>query len=336
VKNKRFWGLSQIILLILLLVITTLPAGGKSAPTTEKTYKIGITQIATHPSLDAARTGFIDQMAEEGFIEGENVEYDYRNAERDMTLAATIAQKFISGPVDLIFSITTPSTQACVAADKNKEIPIVFGLVTDPVAAGLVESWERPGGYVTGISDWTEMAPHLELILEVCPYVKRLGTIYNPGEINSLVQIAELKKAAPDFGITEIVEASAAGATEVIPATESLMGRADAIWIPTDNTIGTALEAVIKVCEQHKVALFIANPSHVERGVIGAVGINPYSLGKEDAKIAARILRGEKPADIPVKKCPVTDLYLNPSAAERMGVTIPQSALDKATKIVGE
>ena len=146
----------------------------------------------------------------------------------------------------------------------------------------------------------------------------------------------ELENAAPEFGITDIFEATVAGTTEVITAAQSLMGRVDAIWIPTDNTVGTALEAVVKVCEDNGVPVFIANPSHVGRGVVAAIGIDPYFLGREAGKIAARVLRGENPADIPVKKCPLSDLRVDLLAAEKMGVTVPQSVLDRATEIVGE
>ena len=299
-------------------------------------YKIGIAQFVTAPSLDACRQGFIDQMAEEGFIDGENVSYDYLNAEKDMSVVSTIAQKFVSEPVDLIFAITTPSSQACSAAAEGTEIPIVFGCVTDPLAAGIIESWQQPGGNTSGVSDWTEIAPQLELIMEICPDVKKLGTIYNSGEINSVVQVDELRQAAGDFGITDIVEVNASTTAEVITAAESIINRVDAIWIATDSTAGVALEAIVKVCENNKVPLFIANPAHIGRGVIAAIGIDPYYLGRESGKIASRALRGEDIGNISVDKCPLTDLAVDLAAAERMGVSIPQSVLDRASTILNE
>jgi len=300
----------------------------------EKVYKVGITQIVTHPALDANRQGFIDQMAEEGFIEGENIEYDYSNPEGDMSVAATIAQKFVSEKVDLILSIATPTTQACAQATEGTGIPVVFGAMTDPVAAGVVASWDKPGGNVTGISDWADVGTQVKLVVDIVPNVKKLGTIYNAGEVNSVVQIDELKKAAPDLGITEIVEATVATSADVLAAAQSLMGRVDAIWVPTDNTVVSAFEAVVKVCEDNQIPLFAADTATVERGAIGTPGIDYYFLGRESGKIAARVLKGEDPANIAIKKCDMTDLYLNPSAAERMGVTIPDAILKKATNIV--
>jgi putative tryptophan/tyrosine transport system substrate-binding protein len=330
-KNKSY-GLVIGILLVLVLGLT-LPL--LSACGSKATYKIGITQIVTHPALDANRQGFIDQLTAEGFIEGEDVVYDVRNAEGDMTIAAAIGQQFVSEKVKLILAIATPSAQACVQAAKNTNVPIVFGSVTDPVAAGLVDSWDNPGDDVTGISDWADVDTQIQLILDIVPTVKKLGVVYNAGEVNSVVQVNDLKNVAPSLGITSVIEATAATTADVMTAAQSLVGRVDAIWVPTDNTVVAAFEAVVKVCEDNEIPLFAADTATVERGAIGTPGIDYYELGKECGQVAARILRGENPADIPVAKVQMTELWLNPSAAERMGVTIPQSVLDEATNIVG-
>ena len=322
------------ILGLCLVSLLTAPCTGFAAG--KEKIHIGITQIVTHPALDANRQGFIDQMEKEGFVQGEDVVYDFRNPEGDMSLAASIAQKFVSAKVDLILAIATPTAQACVNAVKNTDIPVVFGSVTDPVAAGLVDSWDEPGGQVTGISDWADVGTQLELILDIVPEVKNLGVIYNSGETNSKVQVEEAKKVAPDLGIEKVVEANAATSADVLSAAQSLMGRVDAVWVPTDNTVVSAFEAVVKVCEDNQVPAFAADTATVKRGAIGTPGIDYYVLGQEDGKIAAKILRGTPPAEIPVQKVPMTDLILNPTAAERMGVTIPESVLSRASKIVNE
>jgi len=322
-KKNGQWPLISIIFLAFALIML-LPATG----TCEKVYTIGITQIVTHPALDANRKGFIDQLAKEGFEEGKNVKYIFNNPEGDMSLAASIAQKFVAQKVDLILSIATPTTQACAKAVRGTDIPIVFGSLTDPVAADVVN--------ITGVSDWADVGTQIKLVKETCPDVKRLGVVYNAGETNSIVQVKELKKAAPDLGIDKVVEASAATTGDVLVAGRSLIGRVDAIWVPTDNTIVSAFEALVKVCEDNNIPLFAADTATVDRGAIGTPGINYYVLGVECGKLAARILKGEKPANIAVQKCAMTDLYLNPSAAERFGVTIPESVMKKATKIVEE
>jgi putative ABC transport system substrate-binding protein len=331
-KKKGFGIFVTVTCLVLALAIAMPLIAGCEA----KQYKIGITQIATHPALDANRQGFIDQMAEEGYVEGENVEYDYSTPEGDMSIAATIAQKFVSDKVDLILAIATPSAQACVEAIEGTDIPLVFGSVTDPLPAGLVDSWESPGGSVTGISDWADVGTQIQLIIDIVPSVTKLGVVYNAGEVNSVIQVDELKKVADSLGIEEIEEATAASTADVLTAAQSLVGRVDAIWIPTDNTVVSAFESVAKICEDNEIPLFAADVATVERGAIGTPGLDYYQLGRECGIVAARILEGESPADIPVKKVDMTDLYLNPAAAARMGVTIPADVLERATQIVEE
>jgi len=318
-------------LCVFLLVLALIPGVGLAG---EKVYKIGISTIATHPALDAARKGFIDEMAAQGFEDGKNVAYELTNAEGDMSLAASIAKKFVSQKKDMILAITTPISQACVAAAKNTDIPIVFNSVTDPVAAGIVASWEKPGGLVTGASDWMDVEHQVRLMKEIYPSVKKVGVIFNAGEVNSQVQVGELKKAVAKLGIEKVVEANVATTADVLLTTKSLVGRVDAIWFPTDNVVVAALEAVVKVCEDNQIPLFGSDPNQVQRGVIACSGVSMYDVGRESGKMAARILNGEKPADIPVTKGVMSELAVNPSAARRMGVTIPETVMAKATEVV--
>ncbi len=338
VKMKKLWVLLASIGLISVIALAIPLLGGCNAgmPGGKKVYKIGITQIVTHPALDANRQGFIDQLAEEGFVEGDNVAYDSRNAEGDMTLAATIANSFVADRSDLILAIATPTAQACVEAAKATNTPIVFGSVTDPVAARLVDSWDSPGGNVTGISDWADVGAQIQLVADIVPDVAVIGTIYNAGEVNSVGQVDELKNVAPGLGVTEVVDATAASSADVLTAAQSMVGRVDVIWVPTDNTVVSAFEAVVSVCEENQIPLFAADTATVERGSIGTPGLNYYDLGVECGKVAAQILNGADPASIAVKKAPMTALYLNTAAAERLGVTIPQSVLDRATEVLAE
>lgn len=327
----KFGCIVGIAVLVGLFLVQSASAGESES---ERMYTIGITQIVTHPALDANRKGFMDQMEQEGFVQGENVKYDIRNAEGDMSLASSIAQKFVSKEVDLILSIATPTTQACVNKVKGTEIPVVFGSVTDPVSAGLVDSWDHPGGNVTGVSDWADVGAQVELITDVVSEVKSLGVVYNSGETNSKVQVQQLKEVTPEYGIDTVKEASVAASANIMTSAQSLMGRVDAVWVPTDNTVVSGFEALVKVCEDNNVPLFAADTATVKRGAIGTPGIDYYELGQQDAKLAARILRGGNPGEMPVQRMEMNKLYLNPSAAERMGVTIPQSVLDRATDIV--
>jgi putative ABC transport system substrate-binding protein len=323
----------RIIIVLLAFMFIGVPLSNTFA---QEVYQIGITQIISHPAIDECRKGFIEQMVKEGYKEGTNVQYDFRNAEGDMSLVASIAKKFVADKKDLIFSISTPSTQGCVAATKGTNIPVIFGAMTDPVAAKVVNSWDKPGGNCTGASDWADIEPQLKLLKEVSPNVKKLGTIYNAGETNSVVQVRDLKRAAPDFGITEVIEATAATTADVHAAANSLVGRVDAIWISTDNTVVSSFGSVLKIAEQNKIPVFGADESMTKLGAICSTGFSYYSLGVEAAKMASRVLKGAKPADIPVAKAKLSDIYVNRKAAERMGVTIPKSVLDKTTKFLGD
>ena len=328
-KRKNLWVWVGFFCFVLVLTVMV-PGTGLCAG---KVYKIGIAQFLSVPPLDQARKGFIDALAKEGFVEGKNVEYDVDNPETDMSVTATIAKKFASQKKDLILAITTPMSQACVAATEDTNIPIIFSCVTDPLAAGIVNSWEKPGGRVTGASDWMDVGEQVKLGLEITPGVKKLGTIYNAGETNSRVQVKELKKAAAKLGF-KVVEANASSSADVMAAAKSLMGRVDAIWLPTDNVVVGSLEAVVKVCEDNKVPLFGSDVHQVKRGSIVSPGLDFYQVGMVTGRMAARVLKGESPGNIPVAKGVMGQLWVNPGAAERMGVKIPQSLLKKATRII--
>jgi putative ABC transport system substrate-binding protein len=320
-------------ILCLALVLTGLPFTSGCAPAGEKVYKVCITQIATHPDLDTNRQGIIDAMAEKGFIEGENVEFIIQNPEGDMSVAASIADYFVSLEPDIIQAITTPSAQTVVAAAEGTNIPIIFSSVTDPVTAGLVPSWQQAAPNVTGVSDWFEMAPQVEFIKAVLPDVMTLGTAYNAGEVNAVVQAEELRAIAPQYGLT-IVEATAASTADVYAAGMSLVGRCDAVWIPTCNTVGgVGIESMIKVGEENNLPIFGSAIGMIETGLVGGCSVDYYWIGKQAGYIAARILRGENIANIPPMKSAVSTVVY-PAAAQRMGVTIPQAVIDTADIVI--
>jgi putative ABC transport system substrate-binding protein len=319
--------------LCLALVLTALPFTTGCVPGGKKVYKVCITQIATHPDLDSNRQGIIDGMAEKGFVEGDNVEFVVKNPEGDMTVAASIADYFVSLKPDLIHAITTPSAQTVVAAAEGTNIPIIFSSVTDPVAAGLVPSWEQAAPTVTGVSDWFEMPPQVEFILQVLPNIKVLGTAYNPGEVNAQVQAQILKEVAPQYGLS-VVEATAASTADVYAAGMSLVGRCDAIWIPTCNTVGgVGIESIIKVGEENHLPVFGSAVGMIGKGLVGGCSVDYYWIGTQAGYIAARILNGENIANIPPMKSAVSTVVY-PAAAARMGVTIPQSVIDAADTVL--
>lgn len=297
----------------------------------DKMITIGISQIVEHPALDAARQGFIDALAKHGYVEGKNVTYDIQIAQGNMATANSIAKALVGKKVDLIHSIATPTSQACVNA--TKEIPIIISSVTDPVGAGLVESLERPGGNVTGTTDRSPVDRQVDLILEIIPNLKKLGFIYNSGEDNSISSLNQLKEECAKRGI-EVVEATVSNSSGVFMAAKSLVGRVDAIHIPTDNTVVSAFESVVKVCEDNKIPLFAADIDSVPRGAIAALAIDYYRLGLQSGEMAVRVLQGADPATMPVETLKDLKLYVNTQAAEKMGVKLPEAVVKRADKVL--
>lgn len=231
----------------------------------------------------------------------------------------------------MILAIATSAAQA--AANVTKDIPILITAVTDPVSAGLAESLEKPGGNVTGTTDMNPVAEQIKLIKDLVPNAKKVGILYNAGEINSKVQVDIAKQAAAEYGLT-IIEATVSNSNEVSQATQSLMGRVDAIYVPTDNTIVSSIGAVIKVANDHKIPVIGSERGQVEAGAIATKGIDYKELGKQTGRIAVEIIKGKKPQDIPIEGAKVVTLIINQKAAETIGLTIPKDILDNADEVI--
>ena len=292
---------------------------------------VATTAIVEHPALDATRDGVRDELAAAGYEAGKNLTFTYESAQGNPGTAAQIARKLVGDKPSVIVPISTPSAQAVVAA--TKDIPVVFTAVTDPLGAKLVASMEKPGGNVTGMSDLSPVAKHLALIKEITPQTKTLGVPFNPGEANSVTLLELIRKHAPEQGF-EVVEAPAPRSAEVLAAAQSLVGKVDAIYVPTDNTIVTALEAVVKVGVDNKLPVFAGDTDSVPRGAIAALGFNYYDVGRQTGKMVVRVLKGENPGDIAVEGVEITELHVNPGMAEKMGVTLSEALLARAKMVV--
>lgn len=300
-------------------------AGAEGTPGAGDAYHIGITQIVSHPSLDAISQGFQDALADAGL----NVIYDEKNAQNDPTVSASIAGTFADGDYDLIFGIATPTAQAVVQA--ITDVPIVFGAVTEPVTAGLVDSWEEPGGNVTGTSDMSPVREQLELIMELVPDVETVGVVYASTEENAFVQLEWAEREAEALGLT-IESASISTTSDLMQTAESL--EVDAFYVFTDNTVVSAIETLISVAEDMQVPVITSDVDSVERGAVAAYAFDYYDMGYQSGELAVRILGGEDPGTIPVETSQNLLLHVNLDAAERIGLTIPQSVLDRADTVI--
>lgn len=297
----------------------------------EEPRVVAITQIVEHPALDAAHQGVKDELAERGYREGENLQLMHESAQGNSAIASQIARKFVGESPDVIVAIATPSAQTVAAAARN--IPVVFSAVTDPVSAKLVQSWEKPGANITGVSDMLPIDKHLDMIQRALPDVQTIGTVYNPGEANAAALVELLEEKLTERGL-QLEKGAATKTSEVLGAARSLVGKVDAIYLTTDNTVISAAEAVISVGERAQIPVFAADTATVERGAVAAMGFNYYKHGRQTGAMVARILEGAKPADTPVEVMEELDLYVNPGAAKRMGITLPEDLIKDATKVV--
>ncbi|MBO7743136.1 ABC transporter substrate-binding protein [Paenibacillus sp. MWE-103] len=293
-------------------------ASGSSA----KHYSIAISQYVEHPSLDATREGFLAALKDAGIVEGDNLKVDMNNAQADAGNNLSIAQKIASEDYDLVLGIATPSALAIVQQEKEK--PVLFAAVTDPLKDKIVGSLDKPGGNVSGASDTNPAAitQLMDFIAGNFPDVKTVGMVINEGESNAVIMADYAEKALAAHGI-KLLKAPVTGTSEVSQAAESLVGRADALYIALDNSVVSSVDSIIKVANDNKIPFFSSDRDTVEAGAFATVGFKYFDHGYQVGQMAVDILKnGKKPADMKVTIPDKLDLILNLKAAQAQGITV--------------
>ncbi|WP_028581191.1 ABC transporter substrate-binding protein [Desulfogranum japonicum] len=297
-----------------------------------ESYTISVNQFVQHPALDAVEKGLEDYFRDNDI----KVDFKLHNAQANMGTALQIAQQMIGEESDLLVAIATPSAQACAQAlsraPRNMQRPFLFTAVTDPIAAGLVRDLQKPGGKITGVSDLLPIREHIAMIMEFKPGIKKLGILYNAGEANSKSTVASIQELSSSMGFT-LVKATASKTADVYQAAQSLVGKVDAVFIPTDNTIISALESVLKIGIENTLPIFAADVDSVERGAVAAMGFDYYKHGYQTGALALRILQGADPATTPVEFQKDLQLHINKQYAIKMGITPPEVLIQKAAKV---
>lgn len=321
--------MKRILMLFLIALLLLLSAAGAQS---ETTYNISVSQFVEHPALDAVLKGFQDYLQEQQV----SVKYTVHNAQANMAIAGQIAGQIMGEDPDLILAIATPTAQAVAQALRKapqmQKTPFLFTAITDPVGAGLVSNLQNPGGNITGVSDLLPLDKHLGMVMEFFPDLKQLGVIYNAGEANSKTTVEGIRRIGREKGF-EVIESTVAKSSEVYQAAKSLAGRADAVFIPTDNTVVSALESAIKVGSDNRLPLFCADVDSVKRGAVAAMGFDYYQHGRQTGAMAIRIFNGASPAVTPVETQEKLELHINLTYADRMGVTVPKALLERADKV---
>ena len=288
----------------------------------KKQIKIGVIQLMEHAALDANYKGFVDGLAEAGYVDGENIKIDYQNAQGEQANCVTIAEKLINDGDDLIFAIATPAAQA--VANLTQDIPVLISSVTDPESAKLVKSNTNPGTNVTGTSDLTPCAAQIRLLKKLVPNAKTVGMLFCSSEQNSRFQI-DLAEAACKAEGLDFVEATVSNSNEIAQVTQALCGKCDVIYSPTDNMIAAGMSLVAQVANENKKPTIVGEEGMCDAGGLATYGINYYELGKQTAKMAVEILKdGAKPSDMPIEYLEKCDLKINQETADILGITIPE------------
>ena len=297
-------------------------SSSSSSDSGSKTYKIGVVQLTEHSALDASNDGFVEALNASGL----DVSIDQQNAQNDQSACQTIASKFVGDGVDLIYAIATPAAQAAAAA--TTDIPIVGCAITDYAASGLVKDNDKPDTNVTGASDLTPVAEQLQMMQKVLPDVKKVGLLFCSAESNSDIQIASAKEELDALGIS-YEEYAVSSSNEIQSVVESAVGKVDALYAPTDNTIAAGAAQVGQICKENKLPFITGEEGMCEAGGLFTLSINYTDLGKLAGEMAVKILKGEsKPAEMAIEHLSTEDLVVvkNEEMATAIGVDL--SALD--------
>lgn len=317
------------IVLVCLLIVTMMSASLTGCAKKEKVFHIGVNQLVTHAALDASYKGFVDALKDAGYVDGKNIKIDYQNAQGDQSNTNTIATKLVNENNNLILAIATPSAQAC--ANATKDIPILVTAVTDPAGSGLAKSNKAPGGNVSGTSDLTPIKDQIELLTKLVPSAKKIAILYCSSESNSKIQAKMAREAAKTYNLTT-VDATISNTNEIQQVVQSLVGKVDAIYAPTDNTIANAMDTVAQVANGNNIPVICGEKGMVDKGGLATYGIDYYKLGQLTGKQAVKIIKGEaKTETMPIEYLSKDqyELTINKEVAKKLGITIPDDLQSK-------
>lgn len=333
-KNK---GLIASVVVIIAVVIGFFVYQTMNAPTKttkkaeDKVQTVGILQFVSHPALDTITKGVKDALKEAGYQEGKNLKIVFQNGQADQSKLATMSQQLVDKKADVLVGVATPAAQSL--ANTTKDIPIVLGAVTDPVGAKLVASLDNPGGNVTGVSDQPPVASQIKLGKKLLPDAKTVGMLYSSTEVNSKYQVNEASKTAKSLGMA-VKEYPVASTNEIAQTVQVMSQNVDFIYIPLDNTIANAMQAVVGEANKSKTPIITSVDTMVEQGGLATVGIDQYTLGKKTGQMVVQILKGADPSVTPVYTFQEGVTVLNEKQAEFLGIQIPDN-LKKEAQIVG-
>ena len=314
-----------------MLAALTLGGCSSSKNANKDVVHIGILQYVEHPSLSAARKGFVAELKKEGYVDGKNLKLDYENAQGDQSNLQTISTNLLSNN-DLVLGIATPAAQTL--SNLSTDVPVLFTAVTDPVSAKLVKTMENPEGIATGTSDMSPISKQVELLQKVMPNVKKVGIMYTTNERNSEVQVEEAQKEFAKAGI-DVLTKGISSTNDVQDTAKSLMSQTQVLFIPTDNMIVSAISLITELSKEMKVPVVGGSADIVEQGVLFTYGANYEALGRQTAKLAVRIIKGEDVSKVSAEYPKTLNVVANDDMAKTLGIDLT-SIKDESTEASSE
>lgn len=335
-KNKGLIASVAVVFLIIFGVFV-FQMGKMNQPLTNQQDKketiqtVGILQFVSHPALDTITKGVKDALKDAGYQEGKNIKIIFQNGQADQSKLATMSQQLVDKKADVLVGVATPA--ALALANTTSDIPIVLGAVTDPVGAKLVKDLDHPGRNITGVSDQPPVASQIKLGKELLPNAKTVGMLYSSTEANSKYQVEEATKAAENSGLN-VKNYPVASTNEIAQTVQVMTQNVDFIYIPLDNTIANAMQAVVGEANKTKTPIITSVDTMVEQGGLATVGIDQYTLGKKTGEMVVQLLKGADPAVTPVYTFKEGVTVLNEKQAAFLGIQIPDELKNNA-QIIG-
>ncbi|MDR3156795.1 MAG: ABC transporter substrate-binding protein [Lactobacillales bacterium] len=328
-RNKKKIGVILVVFIVLGFFLGREMFDKKSTKNSSE-KKVGILQYVSHPALDDIEKGIVKGLADSGFKENKNVKIILRNPQADQSKLKTMSEELIGNDSDVLVGIATPAAQAL--ANQTKDIPIVLGAITDPVTAKLVKDEKKPGGNITGVSDKSPVSSQVLLVKKLLPKVRTVGILYSSSEDSSKSQVEEVKHTAKKQGIF-VKEYAVASTNDINSVVNMAAQEVDCIYIPNDNTIASVMPTVVKIADDHKIPVIPVADTMVKEGGLATIALNQYELGVQTGRMVSQILKGKKPATMPIFSFKTGKVVINTKQTKKLGIEIPEDVLKVATKV---
>lgn len=304
----------------------------KQGPSDGK-LRVYINQIVEHPALDTTVKGIIDALEEGGYKRDEKLDVRVESAQTKQVLAAQISSKFVGMAPEFVVGVGTVSAQSLSKYAIAGKVKMMFSSITDPVSAGLVKSIESPENNTSGVSNFVDLKPQIELFKKIQPELRKLGILYNPTEVNSVSIVKKLEIVCKEMGI-DLIKQTVNSTADLMQNTTKLAKECDAIFVSNDNTALSGISGIAKIATEAGIPVYVSDTDAVELGAVAALGPNQYNVGRQTGEMILRIQKGDDINKAPVEFPAKTELYLNLQAAEKIGIKIPRDIKKSAAKII--